>query len=74
MDDRKRSLEETLDYAIAIGRFDSAFEACERLNRDDRQSLLKQAANRITMRLMSEPSDTQAALTDTSIGPPSDEY
>jgi len=67
MDDRKRSLEETLDYAIAIGRFDSAFEACERLNRDDRQSLLRQVASRLTMRLKSETPDAEMAPTDAGI-------
>jgi len=51
MGDRKRSLEETLDYAIAVGRFNSAFEACEQLHPDDRELLLEAIAERIIKRL-----------------------
>jgi hypothetical protein len=43
MDHHKRSLEETLAYTIAIGRFESAFEACEQLHHDDRRLLLLEA-------------------------------
>ena len=57
MGDRKRSLEETLDYAIAVGRFDSAFEACEQLHPDDRELLLGAIAERIIKRLEKAPWD-----------------
>jgi hypothetical protein len=65
--DRKRSLEETLDYAIAVGRFDSAFEACERLHRDDRQLLLREIAERIAKQLPNEPSESQMVPKATGI-------
>jgi hypothetical protein len=55
MGGRKRSLEETLDYAIAVGRFDSAFEACEQLHPDDRELLLEAMAERIIKRLAKAP-------------------
>ena len=61
MADHKRSLEETLDYAIAVGRFESAFEACEQLHHEDRQLLLEATAARITKRLASAPSADQMA-------------
>lgn len=67
MDDRKRSLEQTLDYAIAIGRFDSAFEASERLHRDDRQLLLRQMADRIAVRLTNELADLRTMPPATSV-------
>lgn len=60
MGDRKRSLEETLDYAIAVGRFDSAFEACEQPHPDDRELLLEAMAERIIKRLAKAPSEEQA--------------
>jgi hypothetical protein len=63
MDDRQRSLEQTLDYAIAIGRFDSAFEASERLHPDDRQVLLRQMADRIAVQLTNEISDLRTVPT-----------
>lgn len=57
MGGRKRSLEETLDYAIAVGRFDSAFEACEQLHPNDRELLLEAMAERIVKRLAKEPAE-----------------
>jgi hypothetical protein len=47
MDGRKRSFLETLDYRIAVGRFESALEACERLPDDDRELLLRKIARQI---------------------------
>lgn len=38
---------QTLDYRIAIGRFESAFEASELLPDDDRESLLRDVAKQI---------------------------
>jgi hypothetical protein len=47
MDGRKRSFLETLDYRIAVGRFESALEACDRLPDDDRELLLRNIAEQI---------------------------
>jgi hypothetical protein len=41
MDDCQRSFAKERDYRIAVGLFDSAFEACKRLSSEDRQSLLR---------------------------------
>ena len=44
MDESKRSFKEALDYRIAVRRFKSAFEACDRLVQEDRELLLRQMA------------------------------
>ena len=59
MGGRKRSLEETLNYAIAIGRFDFAFEACEQLHHEDRELLLGATAERIIKRLAKAPAEEE---------------
>jgi hypothetical protein len=46
MADSKRSFKDALDYRIALRRFESAFEACERLVAEDRELLLRQIAER----------------------------
>ena len=45
------SFAQTLDYRIAIGRFESALEASERLPDDDRESLLRDIAKQILQQL-----------------------
>jgi hypothetical protein len=55
MDDRKRSIAEKLDYRIAVRRFESAFEVCERLPDADQQLLLKEIAKRISHRVLAAP-------------------
>ena len=42
---------QTLDYRIAIGRFESALEASERLPDDDRELLLRGVAKQILEQL-----------------------
>ena len=46
MDESKRLFKEAFDYRIAVRRFKSAFEACERLVQEDRELLLRQIAER----------------------------
>lgn len=55
MDGRKRSFLETLDYRIAVGRFEFALEACERLPDDDRELLLRNIARQILSQVPSGP-------------------
>ena len=45
------SFAQTLEYRIAIGRFESALEASERLPDDDRESLLRDIAKQILQQL-----------------------
>lgn len=42
---------QTLDYRIAVGRFESALEACELLPDDDRELLFREVAKQILQRL-----------------------
>ena len=51
MDDHKRDFSEELDYRIALRRFESAFEACQRLPDEDRESLLRDIARQILEQL-----------------------
>jgi hypothetical protein len=62
MDDRKRSFAEQLDYRIARRRFESAFEACEKLADVDRQLLLKEIAERASKHLRQTQPDEQKAV------------
>jgi hypothetical protein len=62
MGDPKRSFVETLDYRIAESRFESAFEACERLPQDDQQLLLRQIAERIIQHMAIVPSDERTTI------------
>jgi hypothetical protein len=55
MDGRKRSFLETLDYRIAVGRFESALEACGRLPDGDRELLLRNIAKQILGQFESAP-------------------
>ncbi|GEM_PF-6355686 len=51
MSDARQSFIKTLDYRIAVGRFESALQACERLTEDDRELLLRDIARQILQRL-----------------------
>ena len=42
---------QTLDYRIAVGRFESALQASERLPDDDRELLLREIAKQILEQL-----------------------
>lgn len=48
---RDPSFAQTLDYRIAVGRFEFALEASERLPDDDRELLLREVAKQILQRL-----------------------
>jgi hypothetical protein len=68
MDDRKRSsAEATIEYQRALLRFESAFEACERLPRDDRLVLFKEIAVRLLQRLPNAASKEQKVVQVTGI-------
>jgi hypothetical protein len=54
MREHKLSFVGTLDYRIAASRFESAFEAWERLPHDDRLSLLREFAGRIVQEMPRE--------------------
>ena len=56
MDDLKRAFDEKLAYRIAARRFESAFEACQKLAEQDRQALLKEIADRVLQQLRAAPS------------------
>jgi hypothetical protein len=62
MDDRKRSFAEQLDYRIARRRFESAFEACEKLTDVDRELLLREFVERVSKRLGQTQPDEQKAV------------
>jgi hypothetical protein len=51
MDDFKRAFDERLAYRIAARRFESAFEACQKLSPEDRQLLLKEIGDRVLKQL-----------------------
>jgi hypothetical protein len=46
------SFTQTLDYRIAVGRFESALEASERLSDADREALLRDVAKQILQLLL----------------------
>lgn len=54
MNDHTQSFLETLDYRIAVSRFESAFEECDRLVQNDRLSLLREIAGRIVQEMPRE--------------------
>jgi hypothetical protein len=62
MDDRKRSFAEQLDLRIARRRFESAFEACEKLADLDRQLLLREIVERASKHLRQTQHDEQKAV------------
>ena len=62
MDDRIRSFDELLEYRIAIRRFESAFEACERLADEKRRLLLKEVATRVSQQMPHAPSEEQTEV------------
>ena len=62
MDERKRSFDEALEYRIAVRRFESAFEAYERLPHEDRQLLLTEVAKRVLRQLPHAPPEGQRAV------------
>jgi hypothetical protein len=62
MDESKRSFKETLDYRIAVRRFESAFEACDRLVQEDRELLLRQIAERALGSLPNPTSQKQKTV------------
>jgi hypothetical protein len=62
MDESKRSFKEAFDYRIAVRRFESAFEACDRLLQQDRESLLRQIAERALDRLPTPRSQKQKTV------------
>lgn len=43
--------EQTMEFRIAVGRFESALEASERLSDDDRELLLRDIAKQILQQL-----------------------
>jgi predicted XRE-type DNA-binding protein len=60
MDDA-RSFAAKLDYRMAVRRFESAFEACERLTEADRQLLFKEIAERVNQHLrQAQPKEQKA--------------
>jgi hypothetical protein len=46
-----QSYAQTMDYRVAVGRFESALEASERLPDDDRELLLRDIAKQILQQL-----------------------
>jgi hypothetical protein len=69
MRDRKRSHLEELDYHIAVSRFESAFEACTRLQDDDRELLLRDMAQQMLSQVTEgSPNSTAASDTPVSLG------
>lgn len=62
--DRKHSQLEGLDYRIAVSRFESAFEACTRLQEDDRELLLTTMAQQM---LSQFGSSNDIATSDTAV-------
>ena len=62
MDESKRSFKEALDYRIAVRRFESAFEACDRLVQEDRELLLRQIAERVLGSLPNPTSQKQKTV------------
>jgi len=62
MDDHKRDFSEELDYRIALRRFESAFEACQRLPDEDRESLLRDIARKILQQVPSDLPREQRAI------------
>jgi hypothetical protein len=59
MDDDKRSFKEAWDYRVAVRRFESAFEAAERLAVAERQLLLEQVARWLLQHIPKVPSQEQ---------------
>lgn len=54
--------DEVVEYRIAVRRFESAFEACERLPHENRQLLLKEVANRLAQQMPEAPSEEQTEV------------
>jgi hypothetical protein len=61
------SIEQTLDYRIAVGRFESALEASELLTEYDRGLLLRDIAKKILQQLT--PTKTPRTSTPPSFDP-----
>ncbi len=57
MDDR------SLEYRIALRRFEAAFEAFERVPDDDRQLLLREIGKRVLQQVPKAPSEERKAPT-----------
>jgi hypothetical protein len=60
MGDRKQFHLEEIDYRIAVSRFESAFEACTRLQDDDREALLRDMARRMLSQVTHQPPQSTA--------------
>ena len=61
MNESKR-FKEAFDYRIAVRRFESAFEACDRLVQEDRELLLRQIAERVLGSLPNPTSQKQKTV------------
>ena len=57
MDNDRRAFKEAWDYRVAVRRFESAFEAAERLAAAERQVLLGQVARLLLQHIRNVPSE-----------------
>ena len=62
MDDDRRAFKEAWDYRVAVRRFESAFEAAERLAAAERQLLLEQVARWLLQHIQNVPSEEQKTV------------
>jgi hypothetical protein len=62
MDDDRRAFREAWDYRVAVRRFESAFEAAERLAAAERQLLLEQVARWLLQHIKNVPSEEQKTV------------
>jgi hypothetical protein len=62
MDDDRRAFKEAWDYRVAVRRFESAFEAAERLAAAERQLLLEQVARWLLQHFRTPPSEEQKTV------------
>jgi hypothetical protein len=62
MDDDRRAFKEAWDYRVAVRRFESAFEAAERLPVAERQLLLEQVARWLLQHIQNFRSEEQKTV------------
>jgi hypothetical protein len=62
MDNDRRAFKEAWDYRVALRRFESAFEAAERLAAAERQVLLGQVARWLLQHIRNVPSEEQKTV------------
>jgi len=74
MDDDRQAFREQWDYRVAVRRFQSAFEAADRLAKAERTLLLKEVAERLLQNLphvsSEEPDTPRVASIETEEGQP----